>query len=63
LLCFGLDVVGVSDFTQSQSEQFGPPESEDLAEGAARMGNPSIAIEQRHAIRCVLEHISEKPLV
>jgi phage host-nuclease inhibitor protein Gam len=63
LLGFGLHVVGVGDFTQAQSEEFGPSESEDFAEGDTRMRNPSVAVEQRHAIWCMLKRVSEKLLV
>ena len=63
LLGLGLDVVWIGDLTQAQSEQFGRSESEDFAEGGASLGYPSIPVEHRHTIGCMLERISEKPLV
>ena len=61
---FGLriGVIGVRDFGEAHSEELGPTESENFAEGDVRLTNPSSAVQQRHTIGRVLECLSEGPL-
>jgi hypothetical protein len=59
----GFYILRVGDLTQAHSDQSDPPEAEEFADGEVRVGNASIAIEDRHTIRCVLEGVGENPFV
>jgi hypothetical protein len=60
---FGFYILFVRDLTQALSDQSGTPVSEEFAEREVRVRKPSVAVEDRHTIRCVLERVGEKPFV